>query len=258
MPCCGRSYMLPVYKRREDADFVVKNDFTFDEAMRRLATGEHVLLFPEGRSRNLWELQPFLTVGMTSLLERGYKADIPLQVQVYTLNYNSFRHIPKAVELSALPPVDTTEYISDNQMQTAAVIRDVRDQLRREVPTTPLISSPRSYEQAHLWRIPAKIGYYTQFWFYRLWRDYVRKKTEGTIFYDSFLFVVLLFSYPVLVLLCSIIVGTFAGFWIGAFLFVFFPATAYAMSRYQGIITERGDQVAKRNAWNDAPEPGTF
>lgn len=243
-------YMLPIYKRNDDDDFAVKNDFTFDECMRRLAAGQHVLIFPEGRSRNLWELQPFMNGGLTSLLERSYKAELPLQIQTYTLNYNSFRHVPKAIELVALPPLDTTEYISGHQVRTADIIRDVRNNLHEAIVESPLPAEPALRKGNRSWRILAKIGYYTQFWFYRVWRDYVKKKTEGTIFYDSLLFSVLLFSYPIFVLLCSAIIGEFTGFWGGVFVFVFLPATAYAMAKYQVTITETETNVPKRNAWH--------
>ncbi|MBD1422731.1 1-acyl-sn-glycerol-3-phosphate acyltransferase [Sphingobacterium chuzhouense] len=248
-------YMLPVYKRNDDEDFAVKNDFTFDECMRRLAAGQHVLIFPEGRSRNLWELQPFMNGGLTSLLERSYRAELPLQIQTYILNYNSFRHVPKAIELEALPPLDTTEYIAGHQVRTADIIRDVRHNLRGALVASPLVDGLTQAKNSRFWHIPAKIGYYTQFWFYRVWRDYVKKKTEGTIFYDSLLFSVLLFSYPIFVLLCSVLIGKFTGFWIGFFVFAFLPTTAYAMVRYQRAVTETETNIPKRNSWNETTEP---
>jgi|GEM_PF-472753 len=247
-------YMLPIYKRNDDEDFAVKNDFTFDECMQRLAAGQHVLIFPEGISRNLWELQPFMNGGLTSLLERSYKAELPLQIQAYTLNYNSFRHVPKIVELRALPPLDTTEYISDHRVRTADILQEVRNNLRGEIVATPLVGDPTQARNSSFWRIPAKIGYYTQFWFYRVWRDYVKKKTEGTIFYDSLLFSILLFSYPIFVLLCSALIGKFTGFWCGLFVFVFLPTTAYAMAKYQGTITETETDVPKQNSWHSKTE----
>ncbi|PRD56563.1 1-acyl-sn-glycerol-3-phosphate acyltransferase [Sphingobacterium gobiense] len=246
--------MLPVYKRNDDEDFAVKNDFTFDECMRRLTAGEHVLIFPEGRSRNLWELQPFMNGGLTSLLERSYRVELPLQIQPYTLNYNSFRHVPKAIELEALPPLDTTEYISGHQVETAAIIRDVRNNLREAMVASPLAPEQDLGKDNRFWRVTAKIGYYTQFWFYRLWRDYIKKKTEGTIFYDSLLFSVLLFSYPLFVLFCSVLISRFVGFWGGFFVFIFLPTTAYAMARFQQAVTETETNIPKQNAWNRTTE----
>lgn len=247
--------MLPIYKRNQDEDFAVKNDFTFDESIQRLAAGEHILIFPEGRSRNLWELQPFMSGGLTALLERAYRAELPLQLQVYALNYNSFRHVPKAVELVALSPLDTTEYIANHRLRTADVIGDVRNNLSVEMTTSPLVAEQPKDKYKRLWYIPAKIGYYTQFWFYRLWRDYIRKKTEGTIFYDSLLFSALLFTYPLFVLFCSIGFGQFTGFWGGLLVFIFLPATGYAMAKCQDIVTETDTEIPKRNSWHSPTKP---
>ncbi|TDS17365.1 1-acyl-sn-glycerol-3-phosphate acyltransferase [Sphingobacterium paludis] len=231
-------YQLPIYKKSDDDEFAVKNDFTFDECIRLLASGKHVLIFPEGRSLNIWALQPFMNGGLTSLLERAYRADVPLQLQPYMLNYNSFQHVPKLVEITALPPLDSTDYIENNLIQSPALIADLRASLRAAMTEQPLAGKLLTDREESLLKIPAKIGYYTQFWFYRVWRDYIRKKTAGTIFYDSLLFTALLFSYPIFVFLVSFLVGKLAGFWIGLLCFMLLPATAYCMARYQQIKTE--------------------
>lgn len=240
-------FQLPIYKKKDDEEFAVKNDFTFDECMRCLAAGKHVLLFPEGRSLNLWGLQPFMNGGLTSLLERAYRAEIPLQIQAFALNYNSFQHVPKAVEIQALKPLDSTDYITAHHIDAAAVIAELRSRLQQVVSETPLQPVVTSTGDRNLYRIPAKIGYYTQFWFYRLWRDYVRKKTAGTIFFDSMLFAGLLFSYPIVVFLFSLMIGKLLGFWIGLLVFLFLPATTYCMAKYQKITVEEDLTSAKAN-----------
>ncbi|SFS31488.1 1-acyl-sn-glycerol-3-phosphate acyltransferase [Sphingobacterium wenxiniae] len=240
-------YMLPIYKRTDDPEYAVKNDFTFDECMRQLQAGKHILIFPEGRSHNLWYLQPLMNGGLTSLMERAYWAEVPLQIQPYVLNYNSFVDVPKSVSLKALPVIDTTEYISGHAVQSAEVIQVVKENLKENMTESPLEPHLPDEKTLTLLRIPAKIGYYTQFWFYRLWRDYIRKRTEGTIFFDSLLFGVLLFSYPVFVFLISFIVGKLTGFWIGLFVFLFLPATAYCMAIYQKIKVETDLETHKGN-----------
>lgn len=240
-------FQLPIYKRNDDVDYAVKNDFTFDECMRCLAAGKHILIFPEGRSLNTWELQPFMNGGLTSLLERAYRAELPLQIQPYTLNYNSFQHVPKAVEIEALNPLDSTDYIEGHDIQTAEVIAALRERLLDALPEKPLDWPGPSAPKADRLKIPAKLGYYTQFWFYKLWRDYIRKKTQGTIFFDSLLFGALLFTYPLAVLFCSFIIGKILGFWVGLLVFIFLPVTAYSMARYQQVSTETDLTTAKGN-----------
>ena len=228
-------FMLPIYKKSDDPEFLVKNDFTYDECIRNLQAGKHILIFPEGRSHNLWQLQHFMNGGISTLLERAIKADIPLQVQPYVLHYSSFKVAPKALSIQALPSIDATDYLVDNAVQSSDLIKTLRASLAQHMDPLPLQPRLLAPRKAQLLRIPAQIGYYSQYWFYKLWRDYVAKKTKGTIFFDSMLFVGLLFSYPLLVLLFSVLVAQFAGFWIGLLLFIALPATAYCMAVHHKI-----------------------
>ncbi|MFD1768901.1 1-acyl-sn-glycerol-3-phosphate acyltransferase [Sphingobacterium suaedae] len=243
-------FMLPVYKRGEDEEYAVKNDFTFDECIRKLEAGKHILLFPEGKSRNLHALQPLMNGGLTSLLERCFRANIPVQIQPYMLKYNSFQHVPKALKIRALDPVDSTNYIAGNEIQTADILGEIRQALLDAQTKTALLLEQPTLINRQRWRIPAMMGYYTQFWFYKLWRDYVQEKTQGTIFFDSLLFGVLLISYPIFVLLCSMIIGKLAGFWIGLLVFLFLPATSYAMAIYQSIYVDTEEGPGKDNSFS--------
>lgn len=239
-------FMLPIYKRSDDPEYEVKNDFTYDECIRLLQDGKHILIFPEGQSHNLWSLQKFMPKGITNLIQRAIEADIPIQIQPYTINYSSFDHVPKAVQLEACKPIDCTDYIENNTVSTVHVIEEMRLQIANRMTGIPLETSSGSAQGDWL-RIPAKIGYYTQFWFYRMWRDYIRKKTEGTIFYDSLLFGVLLLSYPVFVLLCSLLIGNIVGFWAGLFIFIFLPFTSFCMAQHQKIRMQTDIETAKVN-----------
>lgn len=242
-------YMLPVYKKNDDPEYAVKNDFTFDECTRLLEQGKHILIFPEGRSDNLWKLRPFMNGGITTLIERAYRADIPLQIQPYVLNYSSFRFVPKAMTIKALPVIDSTEYIEGNQVKTATIIHDLRENLLENMTEFPLSPSTVNNTENEWMRIPAKLGYYSHNWFYKLWRNYIRKKTAGTIFYDSILFVALFLSYPLLVLFLSWIIGLILGFWAGLFLFVLLPTLAYCMVFYQPVKVETEVNRPKENTF---------
>ncbi|HLS96417.1 MAG TPA: 1-acyl-sn-glycerol-3-phosphate acyltransferase [Sphingobacterium sp.] len=242
-------FMLPIYKRGDDEEYAVKNDFTYDECIRELKEGKHILIFPEGRSLNLWTLQPLMNGGLTSLLERSYKADIPVQVQPYTIDYSSFRFVPKAVSLRALPPIDSTDHIEAGQVDAAAVIRELRQALKRAMSERPMVPQPSNEKGQQFWQLLAPLGRYSQRWFYRMWRDYIRKKTEGTIFFDSLLFSVLLLTYPLFVLLCSVLVAQLLGWWLGLFVFLFLPLTSYAMAKCHPIKVETDITTAKANAF---------
>jgi len=231
-------YMLPIYKKSDDPEYVVKNEFTYDTCMQILRDGKHILIFPEGKSHNLWYLQQFMKNGISMLLERSFKRNIPLQVQAYALNYNSFLSVPKSVSIAALHTVDSTEYIENGSLQVESIISLTQEELKKNMPGVPVHPDVLAENTKKMLFVPAKIGYYTQYWFYKLWKNYIAKKTEGTIFYDSLLFGALLFSYPILVLLVSILVGNLFSFWWGVFVFILLPSTSYCLSKYQNIKVE--------------------
>lgn len=242
-------YMLPIYKPREDPEFAVKNDFTFDACLSHLKEGKHILIFPEGRSDNLWKLRPFMNGGITAIMERAYRADIPLQIQAYALSYSSFRFVPKAMQIKALAPLDTTDFIVDSQVETVAVIKLLRANLLTNMNEEPYVPPVVERKGKEWMRVPAKIGYFSHYWFYKLWRDYVRKKTEGTIFYDSILFVALLVSYPLVVFCLSALIGLFLGFWVGVVVFVLLPGLSYCMVQYQPVRVEQDVGQPKANTF---------
>ncbi|TJZ54939.1 hypothetical protein FAZ15_15875 [Sphingobacterium olei] len=231
-------YMLPIYKKSDDPEHTIKNEFTYDECVRILRDGKHVLIFPEGKSHNLWYLQQFMKNGLSALLERSYKRNIPIQIQPYALNYNSFLSVPKSVSIEALYTIDSTEYIENGSLQIESIIALTQEELKKNMPGAPLQPNALAENKKKMLFVPAKIGYYTQYWFYKLWKNYIAKKTQGTIFYDSLLFGALLFSYPIFVLLVSILVGNLLSFWWGVFVFMLLPATSYCMSQYQHIKVE--------------------
>lgn len=231
-------YMRPIYKKTDDPEYAVKNEFTYDECMQVLRDGKHVLIFPEGKSHNLWYLQPFMRNGLSVLLERSYKRNIPVQIQSYALNYNSFLSVPKSVSIEALHTIDSTEYIENGSLQIESIIALTQEALKKNIPGVPLKPNVLAENKRKLLFVPAKIGYYTQYWFYKLWKNYIAKKTQGAIFFDSLLFGALLFSYPILVFVLSILVGNLFGFWWGIFIFMLLPSTSYCMSKYQHIPVE--------------------
>lgn len=240
-------FMLPIYKKNDADDVAVRNAFTYEECARLLKEGKHILIFPEGRSHNQYSLHKFMPEGCDRLMEMCYKKSVALQIQPFALSYSSFSFVPKAVKIKALPKVDPTDFIEDHVVQTTAVLQKVREELTANLSVQPLVPKENPADlQKFLW-IPAKIGYYTQFWYYRLWRDFIRKKTEGTIFFDSLLFGSLLFSYPLAVLFFSFLIGGFFGFMWGLFVFLFLPFTSYCMVKAQRIKTEENVDTVRKN-----------
>jgi hypothetical protein len=67
---------------------------------------------------------------------------------------------------------------------------------------------------------------------YSFFRNKTAKLTARSVFYDSVLFGMLMYLYPVIVALLSIIIAAFAGWEVGLGLFVGLPLLAWVGSKY--------------------------
>ncbi|GGE28823.1 1-acyl-sn-glycerol-3-phosphate acyltransferase [Sphingobacterium cellulitidis] len=243
-------YMLPIYKKNDDEDADISNAFTYDECVRQLKMGRKLLIFPEGVSRNHLDLKPFMTSGLSSIIQRAVQMDVPIQVQPYILSYNSFDDNPKAVYLEALNPIDSTDYLNNSNVDTTELIRQLRSEMDASMLNS-YIEGTEDVQKSKSWmKIPALLGSYSHNWFYQLVKKQVKKRTENSIFYDSLLFGVLLFSYPVIIFLLSIIIGNIAGFWWGVLIFVLLPFLSYCWVQYQPIKTASENFEGRVNKLN--------
>lgn len=241
-------FMIPIYRKNQDEEVNIKNAFSIDECVKELTKGNKILIFPEGISRNKLTLQPFMHTGMRMLIERSIQMDVPLQIQPYAIGYNSFDHIPKAVSLEGMSAVDCTNYLEGpNQVNTSQLISDLRDKLEFNLPEGFIAENPINRTKNEWMRLPAKAGFYTHNWFYQIVKKQVKKKTEGTIFYDSLMFAILLFTYPVLVFLIALIFANLVGFWTGVLFFVLLPFLAYCWVNYQPVKTAETQEEERSN-----------
>ena len=243
-------FMIPIYKKSDDPDFEVMNAFTYDECAKWLKSAENIVIFPEGVSRNSHLLRPFMPTGFTSLIKRAISMDIPVQIQPFVIGYSSFDYIPKSVSLEALSPIDSTDYINDGDVDAARILQLVREEMESAMPSGPVEPSIDYLKSREWMKIPAKAGYYTHNWLYKLVKQQIEKKTSGTIFYDSLMFGVLLFGYPVLVLLISLIIGNIIGFWTGLLFFVLMPFLSYCWVQYQPVKINGEKESLKVNRLN--------
>lgn len=235
-------YVLPVFKRKDCADFGVRNDFTYDECIRQLKAGNHVLIFPEAYPElgSAEQVAPFFNAGMTSILERAYSEGVPVQVLPCMLDYGPTTELPRQVEIDFKPIVDTTEYIADQEIMSAEVIVETRRSMGEQQIMLALPEELGLTKSSNLQNFLAQIGHGLQGWFYRFVRSYVSHRAAGSRHFDALLFLGLLVSYPLAVLFVSYIIGRIGGFWLGLFVFLFLPLTAYFMTRNKEVKRGKG------------------
>jgi len=228
-------FMLPIYKKNDHEEADISNAFTYDECVRQLKNGRKLLIFPEGVSRNHVDLKPFMTTGLNSIVQRAVQMDVPIQIQPYILSYNSFDFNPKSVYLEALEPIDSTDYLSNSEVLTTEIVKKVRDEMEKKM-LNGFVEETEGIRQERSWmKFPALLGHYSHHWYYNLVKKEVKKRTDNTIFYDSLLFGILLFSYPLIVFILSTIIGSVCGFFWGFLLFVLLPFLSYCWVQYQPI-----------------------
>lgn len=240
-------HMIPIYKQSDDEDAEIRNAFTYDECVKQLEQGRKLLIFPEGVSKNHHTLRRFMPEGTRSVIERAIGFDIPIQIQPYVLGYSSFDHLPKSLYLEALTKIDCTEFLENGEVKSSEILSRLRDTMAQHLPGTPRKPNPNCQTERRWMKVPGRWGEFTHRWFYRLVRKQVMTRTKGTIFYDSMLFSVLIFTYPVLVLLLSLFFGLFAGFWLGVIVFVTLPFLAYCWVNSQPIKVQQKDVSDRSN-----------
>jgi len=175
--------MIPIFRQREGKEHLHKNQDTFEGAVNIIEQGGAVLIFIEGLCQNTHHLLPFKK-GTARIVELLQERKAPFELQVVSLSYQDFHQISKNVLLVF------------QQLQQIPVIQTAKDRLIfnetvREMMEKGLFTLPKQ-------KVKHAIINWFFYPYYSLIKRYVTKKTNGTVFYDSVLFTVLFFTFPVL------------------------------------------------------------
>lgn len=227
--------MMPVYRQREGKEHLHKNQNSFDASVEVLKNGGILLIFIEGTCLNKNEIQPFRK-GAARILQQAVAQGVSPSVLPAVITYNGFKHFGKKIFLmlgSAVPA--TTFFTSNTEQQNEASQRNNFNNHVMEQMTSLFKEPPsKKYKRplylfpiigiAWLWHAPLYISIKT----------FVAHKTKGTVFYDSVLFAVLLFAYPLyLILLFMLLQATGLPIWINAIVVIAHPllAIVYTQSK---------------------------
>ena len=174
--------MIPVYRLREGKENLYLNDFAFNESIKLLIKGEAVLVFIEGTCINSHELQP-LKKGTARILEGVQEKGVFPSIQAIGIAYNQLHGIGKTINLSI------AKFNFKEQILTAkdrVCFNKNAESLLNENIIEPKIAT--TFKKTPL--------YYFHYLYYKMVYNWVDNKTKGTVFFDSVLFSVLLFTYP--------------------------------------------------------------
>jgi hypothetical protein len=179
--------MIPVYRLREGKEFLHLNEYAFIESARLLKNNEAVLIFIEGTCLNTNQLQPFKK-GTARILQACNAKNLFPQIHLAGIAYNNFKGIGKKVNLCL------DSFTQDKPLLTAKDIVEFNNLVFSKLSELILPT-------AHTPEIKKNALYYLNLPFYHFVYAFVDKKTRGTVFFDSVLFAVLFFLYPIYLLL---------------------------------------------------------
>ena len=178
----GLLNMIPVYRLREGKEFLHLNEYAFTASVKLLNKNEAVLIFIEGTCLNTNKLQPFKK-GTARILQGCHvENNFPI-IHLAGIAYNNFKGIGKRVNLCLQNFIQNTPIITpkDRVLFNANIFEAL----------SSLIDPPTQQT-----KINKTLLYYLNIPLYSYIKNVVDKKTKGTVFFDSFLFAVLFFSYP--------------------------------------------------------------
>jgi 1-acyl-sn-glycerol-3-phosphate acyltransferase len=187
--------MIPVYRLREGKEFLHLNDYAIRKSIQLISEGESVLIFIEGVCVNDHQLQPFKK-GTARILEGLHQLNVFPIIHIAGIGYNNFRGIGKKVNLII------TQFLFDQKIESAHDRVAFNNHVCKVLNENILVPTQKTVIHKNFW-------YFFHKPYFKLIHRFVDKKTKGTVFYDSVLFALLLFTYPIFLLILFIILSQF-------------------------------------------------
>ena len=201
--------MMPVYRQREGKEHLHKNKNSFEASVAVLKNGGTVLIFIEGICLNKNEIQPFKK-GAARILQQAVAAGLTPAVVSAVITYNGFKHFGKKIYLMLGSTVSATQFFNKTaEPENAATQRNnFNNHVMQEMASLYKEPPSKKYKRP-LYLFPI-IGI-AWFWhapLFLLIKTFAAYKTKGTVFYDSVLFALLLFAYPIYLLFLFLLLSS--------------------------------------------------
>ncbi len=221
--------MIPIYRMRDGKHNLSKNDETFEITREILQRGEHVLIFVEGFCKYQTTLQLPLKKGAPRMLVQGWQDGVDLKLLPVWVRYSSFFDFPKEIDINFGTPFG--KEILKGHEENGAAMFVINKQTEIQLQFLSGIKNPqRPVLNKAILFVPAMLAVITHVLFYMPLQQ-LAWKFRGAQFYDSILFCLIAFLYPVYMLLVAFIFYSVLGIWGGLAALVGLPllAKAYVM-----------------------------
>jgi 1-acyl-sn-glycerol-3-phosphate acyltransferase len=205
--------ILPVYRTSEGVENLGINYETFEACKKIFHRKGTVLIFSEGKCINEWHLRP-LKKGTARLAIRSWEENIPLKVLPVGINYSSFRRFGKNIFLNFGTPITQSniEWNVPDGLRHQSFNTNLQNQFQQLVyeiekndkqKQKELLEIKTSVAKKILLAIPALVGWLIHIPLYLPIRQYVYRRTNNNDHFDSIVIALLLFAYPIYVLLIT-------------------------------------------------------
>ncbi len=230
--------ILPVYRSSEGVENLSGNYRTFDACIRILKSNGVIAIFSEAKCVNEWHLRP-LKKGTARLAIKAWEEDIPLTVIPVGLNYSSFTRFGKNMFINVGDPIlkgtiNMTSSDGQKYHQFNTILETALGKLVFEIPKKDkqkqksiLAIKPSTLKKVLL-AVPAVLGYLFHLPLYLPVKKYVWKRTADNDHYDSVMAAILMLTYPIYLLLLTIIVALVTKCWWVSFIWLVVPFTAWS------------------------------
>jgi len=231
--------ILPVYRTSEGVENLEINYRTFDACKEIFRNNGIVLVFSEGKCVNEWHLRP-LKKGTARLAIGSWQSGLPVKVLPVGINYNSFRKFGKNVFLNfgeIISKENIDIHLTDGKMHVEFNTM-LNKELSRLVFEIPVEKKRMQKERLHVQQkwltriilfLPAIAGYVAHAPLYYPVRSFSSLKTTNTGHYDSVIISLLIFLYPVYLLLIIGLSLYVSGNLLFLFGVIFLPFSAWAL-----------------------------
>ena len=224
--------LIPIYRLSEGREHLALNDATFEHCNTIFQEDGIILIFSEGLCINQWELRPLkkgtARIALTALRSSGNAQH--LKVLPVAISYDSFRRFGKKVLIDFGEPLPRQEMLgSDRESFRIHRFNEILSgRLQAGIGRNRTRMDQKKKKLSDLagliFLFPlAFAGFLVHAPLFLSLRAVARKKTAGTVFYDSVLFGLLLLCYPLYYLLLLLVGG-----WLKmAVLFLLIPAMPF-------------------------------
>ena len=230
--------ILPVYRTSEGVENLGENYKTFDACIDIFRKNGIVLIYSEGKCINEWHLRP-LKKGTARLANKAWEESIPLRVLPVGINYSSFRRFGKNMfinfgEIITREGINMKDADGHRHQSFNSRLQQQLEQLVFEIPKKNkqlqeerLSVKPGAIKKILL-AIPAMIGWLFHIPLFLPIKNFTIKRTSHNDHYDSVMIGILVFTYPIYLVLTVSILWIITKSWLAFLLILLLPFTAWS------------------------------